>query len=98
MWHAKRDIMCAWPPALTHHSLAPEYLCLPLTPWLVPPTSVAAAPQELVLDRNRIRVIDPDSFLELPRLRELRLEENGLRSLAHLHHLTGLQVRGASCC
>jgi hypothetical protein len=49
--------------------------------------------QELVLDRNRIRYLDPDAFLGLPRLRELRMEENGLRSLANLHHLTALQVR-----
>ena len=47
-----------------------------------------------MLDQNRIRYIDPDSFAGLPRLRELRLEENGLRSLSHLHHLTGLQVGG----
>ncbi|MEW5304785.1 MAG: hypothetical protein WDW36_007372 [Sanguina aurantia] len=43
--------------------------------------------QELVLDRNRVRYLDPESFLGLPRLRELRLEENGLRSLANLHPL-----------
>ncbi|KAF5838089.1 hypothetical protein DUNSADRAFT_3398 [Dunaliella salina] len=48
--------------------------------------------QELVLDRNRIRYVDPDAFSSLSKLRELRLEENGLRSLANLHHLTGLQV------
>ena len=40
--------------------------------------------QELVLDRNRIRYVDPDALSGLPRLRELRLEENGLRSLANL--------------
>ncbi|KAJ9527642.1 hypothetical protein QJQ45_025918 [Haematococcus lacustris] len=48
--------------------------------------------QELVLDRNRIRYIDPDAFLGLPRLRELRLEENGLRSLANLQLVTSLQA------
>lgn len=47
-----------------------------------------------MLDRNRIRYIDPDAFVGLGRLRELRLEENGLRSLGNLHHLTGLQVGG----
>ena len=45
-----------------------------------------------MLDRNRIRYIDPDAFSSLGRLRELRLEENGLRSLTNLQHLTGLQV------
>ncbi len=44
------------------------------------------------MDRNRIRVIDSDSFAGLPRLRELRIEENGLRSLANLHLLTALQA------
>jgi Leucine-rich repeat (LRR) protein len=48
--------------------------------------------QELVLDRNRIRYIDPDAFVGLPRLRELHIEENGLRSLANLQYLTSLQV------
>lgn len=46
-----------------------------------------------MLDRNRIRYIDPDAFSSLGKLRELRLEENGLRSLANLQCLTGLQVR-----
>ncbi len=48
--------------------------------------------QELVLDRNRIRFLDAESLAGLPRLRELRLEDNGLRSLANLHTLTSLQV------
>lgn len=47
-----------------------------------------------MLDRNRIRYIDPDAFAGLPRLRELRMEENGLRSLAGLAPLApSLQVR-----
>lgn len=49
--------------------------------------------QELVLDRNRIKYVDPNSFAGLPSLRELRLEENGLRSLANLNvmeRLSGL--------
>ncbi len=55
--------------------------------------------QELVLDRNRIRYIDPDAFLGLSRLRELRLEDNGLRSLANLHTLSSLQVKkGNAAC
>ena len=45
-----------------------------------------------MLDRNRIRYIDPDAFVGLPRLRELHIEENGLRSLANLQYLTSLQV------
>jgi Leucine-rich repeat (LRR) protein len=40
--------------------------------------------EELVLDRNRIKFIDPSSFVGLVNLRELRMEENGLRSLSHL--------------
>ncbi|GAX73782.1 hypothetical protein CEUSTIGMA_g1233.t1 [Chlamydomonas eustigma] len=47
--------------------------------------------QELVLDRNKIRYIDPDVFSHLSRLRELRMEENGLRSLANLQSLSSLQ-------
>ncbi|KAG2444570.1 hypothetical protein HXX76_001315 [Chlamydomonas incerta] len=43
--------------------------------------------QELVLDRNRVRYLDPEQLLGVPRLRELRLEENGLRSLSGLHPL-----------
>ncbi|GFR51283.1 hypothetical protein Agub_g13641 [Astrephomene gubernaculifera] len=43
--------------------------------------------QELVLDRNRIRYIDPDALTGLPKLRELRLEENGLRSLSGFNYL-----------
>lgn len=44
-----------------------------------------------MLDRNRIRYVDPDAFVGLGRLRELRLEENGLRSAANLQPLTSLQ-------
>ena len=39
--------------------------------------------------------MDPDAFLGLPRLRELRIEENGLRSLANLGCLASLQVGAA---
>ena len=47
--------------------------------------------QELVLDRNRIKYVDPNSFQGLVNLRELRMEENGLRSLSHLAPLVRLQ-------
>lgn len=50
-----------------------------------------SAPVAQVLDRNRIKYLDGDSFLGLTALRELRLEENGLRSPAHLKHLVKLQ-------
>ncbi|KAG2449146.1 hypothetical protein HYH02_005893 [Chlamydomonas schloesseri] len=43
--------------------------------------------QELVLDRNRVRYLDSDQLCGVPRLRELRLEENGLRSLSGLQPL-----------
>lgn len=81
---------------LFHAHSVPRTLCathnlchqLLWTCWLSP-----AARQELVLDRNRIRYVDPDAFAGLPRLRELRLEENGLRSLAGLAPLAAsLQV------
>jgi len=39
--------------------------------------------RELVLDRNKIKGLDPDSLASLCSLRELRMEEVGLRSLAH---------------
>lgn len=46
--------------------------------------------RELILDRNRIRQLDPLSLSGLDNLRELRLEENGLRSLSHIHHVRGV--------
>ena len=49
--------------------------------------------QELVLDRNRIRYIDPDAFAGLSSLHVLRMDENGLRSLTSMQHLSGLKVR-----
>jgi len=39
--------------------------------------------RELVLDRNKIKTLDPGSLASLNGLRELRMEEVGLRSLAH---------------
>ncbi|GMH33137.1 hypothetical protein BSKO_00971 [Bryopsis sp. KO-2023] len=47
--------------------------------------------KELVLDGNRIKYIDPGSFCGLSQLQELRMEENGLRSLANLHPLAALR-------
>jgi Leucine-rich repeat (LRR) protein len=36
--------------------------------------------RELVMDKNRIKFVDADGFSGLTNLRELRLEENGLRT------------------
>jgi Leucine-rich repeat (LRR) protein len=47
--------------------------------------------RELVLDKNKIKGLDPHSLTSLSRLRELRLEENGLRSLSNFHNLLKLQ-------
>ncbi|KAK3285999.1 hypothetical protein CYMTET_6418, partial [Cymbomonas tetramitiformis] len=46
---------------------------------------------ELVLDRNKIKFVDPSSFAGLSKLQELRIEENGFRSLANLHPLRHLK-------
>ena len=48
--------------------------------------------QELVLDRNRIKYIDPGALNPLNNLRELRIEENGLRSLSNIGVTPQLQV------
>lgn len=40
-------------------------------------------PSTTVLDKNRIKFVDVDGFSGLTNLRELRLEENGLRSLSN---------------
>ena len=44
--------------------------------------------RELVLDKNRIKYVDTNAFLGLTNLRELRLEENGLRSLSNFRTST----------
>jgi Leucine-rich repeat (LRR) protein len=44
-----------------------------------------------VLDRNRIKSLDPSSLAGLTALRELRMESNNLRSLSHLGHLVSLR-------
>ena len=41
--------------------------------------------RELVLDKNRIKFVDVDAFSGLTNLRELRMEENGLRSLSNFN-------------
>jgi len=48
--------------------------------------------RELVLDRNKIKQLEPHSLRGLVNLRELRMEENGLRSLDHLAPLPKLQT------
>lgn len=44
-----------------------------------------------VLDRNRIKSLDADSLGGLTALRELRMEDNGIRRLSHLSLLPALR-------
>lgn len=53
--------------------------------------------RELCLDKNKVRLIDPSSFMGLQSLRELRMEENALRSLDNFRLLTRLQALFLSC-
>ena len=46
--------------------------------------------EKLVLDRNRIKVLDPQSLTGLVHLRELHINQNGLKSLSHLSPLVRL--------
>eukprot|EP00945_MAST-04E_sp_MAST-4E-sp1_P005291 g5291.t1 len=48
--------------------------------------------RELVLDKNRVKYVDTNAFLGLSNLRELRLEENGLRSLSNFRNVHNLQL------
>jgi len=48
--------------------------------------------RELVLDRNKVKQFDEVSFQGLRSLRELRAEDNGLRSLANLKPLPRLRA------
>ena len=48
--------------------------------------------RELVLDKNRVKYVDTNAFLGLTNLRELRLEENGLRSLSNFRNVHNLQL------
>ena len=47
--------------------------------------------RDLVLDRNKIKSVGPNSFIRNDMLVELHLEENRLRELSHLHVLHNLQ-------
>ena len=47
-----------------------------------------------MLDKNKIRHVDFGALLPLVNLRELRVEENGLKSLSNLVPLPRLQVVG----
>ncbi|CAK8686447.1 unnamed protein product [Clavelina lepadiformis] len=47
--------------------------------------------RELVLDRNKAKIINENSFVSQWNLQELHLEENRLRDLSNLHHLENLQ-------
>lgn len=49
-----------------------------------------------MLDKNRIKYLDPTSFSGLTALRDLHMQENGLRSLSHLHYLVSVQVLALS--
>ena len=51
-----------------------------------------AALETLSLDRNRVKHLEPDAFAGLGNLRVLRMEENGLRSLAHFDALVSLRA------
>lgn len=74
----------------------------PLTP-LIPPTqhneisrlegmSCLSHLRELVLDKNKIKALDSNSLQGLLSLQELRIEENGLRSLQHISDLPSLHT------
>lgn len=47
--------------------------------------------RELVLDKNRIKVLADDSFISQNALLELHLSENRIQDLSHLGHLTELR-------
>uniref|UniRef100_H2Z1T9 Uncharacterized protein n=1 Tax=Ciona savignyi TaxID=51511 RepID=H2Z1T9_CIOSA len=47
--------------------------------------------RELVLDRNKVKVVNENSFVSQWNLLELHIEENRLRDLSNLHHLENLQ-------
>jgi len=48
--------------------------------------------RELVLDKNKVKQIDENSFEGLRSLRELRMDDNGLKSLANLGPLPRLRA------
>jgi Leucine-rich repeat (LRR) protein len=47
--------------------------------------------EELVLDRNRIKHLESSALNNMSELQELHLDDNGLRSLAHIEVLTSLR-------
>ena len=53
--------------------------------------------ETLVLDRNRIKRVDDDAFEGLVNLKVLRMEENGLKTLAHLAPLAKLRELHLAC-
>jgi len=48
--------------------------------------------RELNLNKNKIKHVDEDAFVGLTSLRELYMEENGLKSLANFHFLAFLHT------
>ena len=53
--------------------------------------------EELALDRNRVKSVEPGTFDGLVNLRELRMEENGLKSLSNFEPLVRLRALRLSC-
>ena len=53
--------------------------------------------EELALDRNRVKSVEPGTFDGLVNLRELRMEENGLKSLSNFEPLVRLRALHLSC-
>lgn len=48
--------------------------------------------RELVLDRNKVKILDENSFMGLKSLRELRMDENHLKSFEHIGPLPRLHA------
>ena len=48
--------------------------------------------EELCLDKNRIKHLDGTAFSSLSSLRQLRVEENGLRTFSNMQYLTNLRT------
>lgn len=49
--------------------------------------------QELVLDKNKIKQLEPSSLRGLHNLLELRIESNSLKSLTNIEPASSLRVR-----
>ena len=54
--------------------------------------SVCSDLRELCLDKNRIRSLDPNSLSGLTMLKDLRMDDNGLRSLSNFPILPNLNI------